>query len=93
VAEFISHRRFYLSKRIAAHEDGEFALSALWQGHQEAEPGGTVFPSDFPAKTRLNAVGYVAKEDLVGADECELEDWVCLTPQEAQDVLAAAAAL
>lgn len=93
MSEFESHRRFYLSKRIVAKECREFALSALWQSKQEAEPGGTTLPAGFPKQAELASVGYVAKEDLVGADECELAEWVHLTAREAQSVLAAAAAL
>ena len=93
MAEFISHRRFYLSKRIAARECGDLALSALWQGKQELEPGGVALPADFPSQAALAPVGYVAQEDLVGADECELVEWVGLTAREARAVLAAAAAL
>lgn len=80
MAEFISHRRFFLSKCIAARETGELALSDLWQGKQLSEPGGTPLPDGFP-------------EDLVGADEQELGEWVHLSGPQAQAVLAAAAAL
>jgi len=93
MAEFTSHRRFYLSKRIAAKIAGDCALSSLWQSKQEANPGGVVFPASFPHRAALVAVGYTATEDLVGADECELWDWVNLGPAQAQEVLAAAAAL
>jgi hypothetical protein len=92
LASFISHRRFYLSKRIASEREGDCALSSLWQGKQEAEPN-TPLPDDFPHRARLAEVGYTAQEDLVGADVCELEDWVCLSAREAEQVLAAHAAL
>lgn len=93
MAEFTSHRRFYLSKRIAAKIAGDHALSALWQSKQEDQAGGVVFPADFPCRAALAAVGYVAKEDLTGADEFELWSWVNLSPGESAAVLAAAAAL
>jgi hypothetical protein len=92
-SEFVSHRRFYLSKRIVHRLNGEFALSALRQAKQEAEPGGTALPATFPHYAALAQVGYVASEDLVGADECELVEWVGITTREATAVLAAAAAL
>lgn len=93
MSDFTSHRRFYLSKRIAARLNGEFALSGLWQSKQESFAGGPVLPADFPCLEALNAAGYVAKEDLAGADEEELWGWVGLSPGEAAEVLAAAAAL
>lgn len=93
MADFTSHRRFYLSKRIAARIAGDHALSGLWQSKQEAQSGGAEFPDDFPCRAALVAVGYVAKEDLTGADEDELWKWVNLSPGEAAAVLAAAAAL
>ena len=64
MAEFVSHRRFYLSKRIVHRENGELALSALRQAKQEAEPGGVALPVGFPHRAALALVGYVAKEDL-----------------------------
>jgi hypothetical protein len=52
-----------------------------------------VFPDGFPCRTALAAAGYVAKEDLTGADENELWLWVNLSRGESAAVLAAAAAL
>jgi hypothetical protein len=92
VSSFISHRRFYLSKRIAARLEGMHALESLWRGKQEAEPA-TPLPEDFPHRTELEAHGYTAQEDLVGADECELVEWVELSVRAAKAVLAAHAAL
>jgi hypothetical protein len=93
MASFLSQRRYCLQKRIVAKLIGDDAISALWQSKQEAEPGGTVFPATFPAKEKLNAVGYVAKEDLVGADTDELTDYAALSRREADAAIAAAAAL
>lgn len=92
-ASFISPRRFYLAKRIAARLlDGDFGLTKVWQYHQEQQPG-TLLPAGFPAKTKLEAAGYTALEDLVGASACELVDWASLSQSEATAALAAHAAL
>lgn len=93
MSDFTSHRRFYLSKRITARIVGEFALSALWQSKQESYPGGTELPVDFPCRAELALAGYVATEDLNGADEEELWDWVGLAPADSEAVFAALADL
>jgi hypothetical protein len=92
-SSFLSPRRFYLSKRIAARlTDGGFGLAAIWQHHQEQQPH-TLLPAGFPAKAKLEAAGYTALEDLVGASADELIDWAALSQLEAQAALAAHAAL
>ena len=92
-SSFLSPRRFYLSKRIAARQaDGEFGLAKIWQHHQEQQPH-TLLPVGFPAKTKLEAAGYTAVEDLVGASVDELVEWASLSQREAQAALAAHAAL
>lgn len=85
-------RRYYLFKRITAKQQDDLALSAVWQGKQEGEPGAAL-PADFPHKERLAAVGYVAKEDLDFADAEELGDYVGLSRSDANEVIAAHAAL
>jgi hypothetical protein len=67
----VTPRRYCLSKRRAASLSGRDAAAAAWQAKQEAEPG-TPLPSTFPFRTRLAELGYVAREDLDGADEQEL---------------------
>ena len=92
-SSFISPRRFYLSKRIAARlQDGEFGLTKTWQYHQDQQPH-TLLPAGFPAKEKLEAAGYTAIEDLVGASVGELVDWALLSQREAEAALAAHAAL
>lgn len=86
-------RRLYLGKRILSRERGELALSALWQGKQEAEPGGAPLPEEFPFRGTLVAVGYAATGDLEGADEDELTTYAGLSRRQAREVLAAFAAL
>ena len=85
-----SPRRFYLAKRHAAAELGDVALELVWAGKQEAEPG-TPLPTDFPYRPRLVAIGYLALEDLRGADECELTE-LGFSSREAAAILAATSA-
>lgn len=91
-ASFITARRFYLSKRITARLNGDTALSKIWHYHQEQQAH-TDLPADFPAKAKLEAAGYTALEDLVGASTAELLDWARLSQREAKAALAAHAAL
>ena len=91
-ASFITARRFYLSKRIAARLIGELALSATWHHHQDQQPH-TLLPADFPAKAKLESAGYTAIEDLEGASVEELLDWASLSTHEAEAALAAYAAI
>jgi len=85
-------RRFYLLKRITAKNLDDLALSAVWQSKQEEQPG-VELPATFPSKTTLAAIGYVAKEDLDGADADELIQYAGLTRRAADAVVAAHAAL
>lgn len=89
---FPTLRRFYLKKRIMSRRAGELALSAVWHSRQE-EQTSDALPSDFPAKTALEAAGYTAVGDLEGAAADELMDWASLTSRDAQAVVAAYAAL
>lgn len=89
MAEFASQRRYCLYKRFNARDERNTALELLWRGYQEAQPG-TALPSEFPARAKLVAVGYVAGADLIGADESELKDYARLTNTEAAAVVAAA---
>lgn len=66
-----SPRRYYLSKRRAAHEMGDLALAGAWQAKQEAQPG-TPLTDDFPGRVALAAAGYTTTEDLTGASIDEL---------------------
>lgn len=83
-----SVRRFYLAKRHAADEQCLTALSAAWQGKQEAEAG-EALPDDFPYAERLEEAGYTTYEDLDGADAAELVDHG-FTTREATAILSAA---
>jgi hypothetical protein len=82
-----SVRRYYLAKRHAALDNGDKALELVWEGKQLAEPG-EALPTDFPYAARLIALGYVALEDLAGADAEELTDQG-FTSRESTEILAA----
>ena len=86
-----SPRRYYLLKRQDAAALGDKGLELLWRGKQEAETGAAL-PTDFPHLSTLEPLGYVAREDLDGADECELRE-MGLTQKQAQAVLEAFADL
>jgi hypothetical protein len=88
-----SLRRFYLLKRITAQQLDDLALASVWHSKQEEYPAGTLLPAAFPFKAELEAVGYVATEDLVGADTDELIYYAALTKRQAEAVIAAFAAL
>lgn len=92
MAEFASLRRYHLSRMWAAQQIGDCAIASLLRTKQLAEPG-TALPATFPQKAKLEAAGYVADTDLVGADECELREQAGLTASQAAAVLAALAAL
>ena len=83
-----SVRRFYLAKRHAAASCGDTALELVWEAKQLEQPG-TSLPDDFPYAARLDEAGYVALEDLDGADEEELVEQG-FTTREATAILAAA---
>lgn len=93
MSEHATLRRFYVVHRIAANQVGERAAAAVWRAHQEAQPGGVALPETFPSYAELTAVGYVAQEDLRGADVDELMLNVCLSQRDAEAVLAAFAKL
>lgn len=85
---FTTARRYYLAKRIEAAELGDISLQQFWQGKQEAEAG-TLLGAGFPSYSELAAVGYVAQEDLAGADIAELMHTAGLTRRRAAAVFAA----
>lgn len=91
-SNFLTLRRFYLKKRVLAHQNGDLALSSVWWSKQE-EQASAALPDDFPAKATLAAVGYTAVGDLEGADATELVEWTGITNRAAAAVLAAYAAL
>lgn len=84
-------RRFYLLKRQEAAALCDKGLELVWHGKQLAEPG-TALPASFPFIAELEAAGYVAVEDLDGADACEVES-IGLTAPETDLVMAALAEL
>lgn len=85
-------RRYYLLKRFAARDAGESNLALTWRAEQLAQPG-TDLPVGFPSKAALEAIGYVAVEDLDGATCEELAEEVGLNERQALAVIAAAEAL
>ena len=82
-----SPRRYYLLKSKEAARRFDDAMASVWLAKQLEEPG-TPLESGFPFKSRLATVGYVAREDLVGATENELLQ-AGLATREAAAVLAA----
>lgn len=84
-------RRYYLLKRFAARDAGE-RLEHTWRALQEGQPG-TLLPAGFPSKSKLEAVGYMAAEDLDDASCEELGEEVGLNEVQARAVITAAAAL
>ena len=93
MSDAASLRRYYVLERMATRQAGLLALSAVWQSKQEAAPAGVSLPDDFPNKAELNAAGYEASEDLIGADIQELADYAGLSDGQSADVLATLAAL
>lgn len=93
MAEAASLRRYYVLERMATAQAGLLASSGVWQAKQEAAPAGVTLPANFPNLLELNRAGYEASEDLIGADREELADYAGLTDGQANDVLAALAAL
>lgn len=79
-------------KRLSARAQRLVAMELVWKAKQEAEPGAAL-PDDFAARAKLVEVGYSTKEDLDGADVDELVEYVCLSQQDAEAVLAAFAKL
>lgn len=91
MAETVPARRYYLLKRLAAREEGSL-LETHWRAEQLAQPG-TDLPAGFPSKAALEAAGYVAVEDVDGADWQELEAEAGINERQAQAAIAAAAEL
>lgn len=80
-------RRYYCLKRIfSANYNPDW--EGVWQGKQLAEPG-TDLPTGFPSKSALEAVGYVALEDIQGADETEIQVNARISLTRARAVIAA----
>ena len=91
MAETVRARRYYLLKRFAAR-DAQDLLEFTWRTEQLAQPG-TDLPAGFPSKAALEAVGYVAAEDIDGACTDELREEAGLNERQAQAAIDAAAAL
>lgn len=92
MSELRSYRRYCLMKRVVANRSGEYANAQMWQNKQEATEG-TELPADFPHRSALAAAGYTTKEDIIGADDVELNDVAGLTLNAGATVIAAAEAL
>jgi len=80
-------RRYYLLKRLAASEQGDDELAAVWRAKQESISW-PALPADFPARETLVAEGYTTVRDLDGADADELTN-LGLTDAQVSAVLAA----
>lgn len=81
-------RREAMFLAIDAKALGNSALEIALRARHRALPG-TPLPSGFPARAKLVAAGYLATEDLTGADESELQRLAALTRAEARAALAA----
>jgi hypothetical protein len=92
MSELRIHRRYCLMKRVVATRSGEYANAQMWQNKQE-EQAGTVLPANFPHRSALAEAGYTTKEDIIGADDVELNDVAGLTLNAGAAVIAAAEAL
>lgn len=79
-------RRFYLRKRLASRMSRD-GFEGVWHAKQIELPGVPLAVS-FPFRAELAAAGYVAREDLEGADSRELQQ-AGLSQREAAAVLAA----
>lgn len=85
----MSPRRWYLLKAREAHHQQDHALESAWLAKQLEQPG-TPLPATLPGREALLAAGYVALEDLRGAEAPELMT-IGLTLREVTAVLAAIA--
>jgi hypothetical protein len=85
-------RRYYLHKRLEAAERSDDVLASTWQGKQEERPGVLLTQSrvEFPHRSKLEAVGYIAFQDVEGATVEELE-LIGRTKPEGASILAAVA--
>lgn len=83
-----SPRRYYLLKSREATKRRDGALASAWRALQLGQPGGAALPATLAGYAALTAAGYVATNDVVGADEAELRD-AGLSPSDARDVVAA----
>ena len=85
----LTTRRYYMLKRLDAR--ARCLEEDAWIEKQSNEPG-TAFAPEFPSLATLNAAGYLAVEDVNGAEDNELES-LGLNPDEIEDIQAALAAL
>jgi hypothetical protein len=88
-----SVRRHRLLKWKAALALGDDELAAVWHAKFLATPAVTLLPVGFPSLVTLGAGGYVALDDVTGADADELVANAGLTRTQANAVVAATAAL
>lgn len=81
-------RRYYLLQALEAKIRDEDGLWYALRGRQQ-ELAGTALPSSTPGYSRLIAVGYTCKEDVVGAIADELMKTAGLNRREAEAAIAA----
>lgn len=90
MAEVNTHRRYaFVKMRLAAVDQSP--TEQAWDGIRRGEPG-TAIPNTMPARAELSAAGYLAVEEIAGADAAELTN-AGLSPQQAAAVLAAVESL
>lgn len=69
----LSPRRYYLRKWRELEESCQGELATLFRSKQLELPA-TPLPAGFPAQSELARAGYLAVEDVVGAEIDELVD-------------------
>lgn len=92
MAEVRCARRYYLLNALSAERTEDLGLAGAWRSKQLGQPG-TALPPSFPFAAQLAEVGYLAVEDLAGADFGELEQTTDLPPTHIEAVLNALDAL
>ncbi len=73
-------------KAQAAEARGDDAIALAFRAKQRDEPSSPL-PLDFPFLAELAVAGYLAKDDLIGADVDELRAWAHLPHSGAAAVL------
>lgn len=92
MAEVRCARRYYLLNALTAEATLDEGLASAWRAKQLAQSG-TPLPPTFPFAAQLAEIGYLAVEDLDGADANEMEQSTELNPEQIEAVLQALDAL
>jgi hypothetical protein len=84
----MSLRRYYLGMEYTARLQGDPGSASAARGLRLEVPA-TPLPEAFPCLLALREAGYLAREDLIGADADELRRVAGISPSQARVVLAA----